>query len=85
MASLVAKESACKAGDPGSIPESGRSPGEGNGNLLQYPWLENSMNRGAWWVIVHSPWGSQRVGHDRVTDTLVHSIPFTCSLPRNNF
>ena len=65
--------------------ESGRSPGEGNGNPLQYPWLENPTNRGAWWATVHSPWGSQRVGHDRVTDTLVHSIPFTCSLPRNNF
>ena len=47
------KESACSAGDPGSIPESGRSPGEGNGNLLQYPFLENSMARGAWWASVH--------------------------------
>ena len=41
------KVSACNAGDPGSIPGSGRSPGEGNGNLLQYPCLENSMDGGA--------------------------------------
>ena len=48
------KVSACHAGDPGSIssgPE--RSPGEGNGNLLQYSCLGNPMNRGAWWAIVH--------------------------------
>ena len=47
------KESACSAGDPGSIPGSGRSPGEGNGNPLQYPYLENPMDRGAWWATVH--------------------------------
>ena len=41
------KETACSAGDPGSIPGSGRSPGEGNGNPLQYPCLENSMEEGA--------------------------------------
>ena len=41
------KESACNAGDPGWIPGSGRSPGEGNGNSLQYSCLENSMDRGA--------------------------------------
>ena len=50
---LSDKESACNAGDPGSIPESGRSPGEGNGNPLQYSFLENSMERGAWWATVH--------------------------------
>ena len=42
------KVSAHKAGDPGSIPGSGRSPGEGNGNPLQYFCLENSMDGGAW-------------------------------------
>ena len=42
------KESACNAGDPGSIPGSGRSPGEGNGNPFQYSCLESSMDRGAW-------------------------------------
>ena len=41
------KASACNAGDPGSIPESGRSPGEGNGNPLQHSCLENPMDRGA--------------------------------------
>ena len=47
------KQSACNAGDPGLVRGSGRSPGEGNGNLLQYSCLENSMDRGAWWAIVH--------------------------------
>ena len=47
------KASAWNAGDLGSIPGSGRSPGEGNGNLLQYSCLENSMDRGAWRAIVH--------------------------------
>ena len=46
------KVSACNA-DPGSFPGSGRSPGEGNGYLLQYSCLENSINRGAWWATVH--------------------------------
>ena len=47
------KESACKAGDPGSVPGLGRSPEEGNGYPLQYFYLENSMDRGAWWATVH--------------------------------
>ena len=42
------KESACSAGDTGSIPGSGRSPGEGNGNPLQDYCLENPVDRGAW-------------------------------------
>ena len=42
------KVSACSAGDPGSIPGSERSPGEGNGNPLQYSCLENPMDGGAW-------------------------------------
>ena len=46
-------ESACNAGDPGSIPGSGRSPGEGDDYPLQYSHLENYMDRGAWWAIVH--------------------------------
>ena len=46
------KESACNAGDLGSIPGSERSPGEGNGNPLQYSCLENSMGTGAWWATV---------------------------------
>ena len=49
----VSKESACNAGDPGSISGLGRSPGEGNGNPVQYSCLENSIDRGAWWATVH--------------------------------
>ena len=47
------KESACNAGDPGSIPGLGRSPGEGNGYPLQYSCLENPMVRGVWRALVH--------------------------------
>ena len=46
------KVSACNAGDLGSIPGSGRSPGEGNGNPLQYSCLENPMDGEAWWATV---------------------------------
>ena len=55
------KESASNVGDLDSIPGLGRSPGEGNGNPLQYSYLENPMDRGAWWAPV--PWG-HRVEHD---------------------
>ena len=54
--SLVAqtvKNSTCNAGVLGLIPGLSRSPGEGNGNPLQYACLENPMDRGAWWAIVH--------------------------------
>ena len=47
------KASARNAGGPGLIPGSGRSPREGNGNTLQHPGLENSMDGGAWWATVH--------------------------------
>ena len=59
--SSVSQESACHAGDPGSIPKLGRSSGEGNGNLLQYSCLENPMDSGAWQATVH---GVARVGHN---------------------
>ena len=49
----VGKESACSAGDLGSIPGLGRFPGEGNDNPLQYPCLENLTDRGACWTAVH--------------------------------
>ena len=58
---LSGKESACNAGHLGSIPGSGRFPGEGNSNPLQYSYLGNPMDRGAWWATVH---GITRVGHD---------------------
>ena len=44
------KESTCNAGDPGPIPGSGTSPGEGNGNALQYSCLKSPMDTGAWWA-----------------------------------
>ena len=47
---LEGKASAYNVGDPGSIPRSGSSPGEGNGNPLQYSCMENPMDRGAWWA-----------------------------------
>ena len=55
------KVTACNAGDLGSIPGLGRSPGEGNGNPLQFSCLYNSMDRGAWWATVH---GVSRVGYN---------------------
>ena len=60
----VSKESARNAGHLGSIPGLGRSPGEGNGNPLQYPCLENSIDRGAWWARVN------RVTESDTTDEL---------------
>ena len=68
--SLAGKESSCNAGDPSSISELGRSPGEGNGYPLQYSGLENSMDRGAWEATAHarlqsmpgySPWGHKEL------------------------
>ena len=53
------KESACDVGDPVSTAGSGRPPGEGNDNPLQYPCLENPMDRGAWWATVHGVTRSQ--------------------------
>ena len=57
--SSVGKEPASSAGNPGSIPGLGRSPGEGNGNPLQYPCLENPTDRGAWRATVHGVAKSQ--------------------------
>ena len=54
----VSKESAYNTGDPGSIPRSGRSPGEGNGNPLKYSCQENFMDRGAWQA-TYSQWGRE--------------------------
>ena len=69
--SSVGKSSACNAGDLGSIPGSGRSPGEGNGNPLQYSYLGNPMDRGAWQATVH--------GIARVRYNLVTKPPPSCS------
>ena len=54
------KESACEARDSGSIPRLGRFPGGGNGNPLQDSFLENPMDRGAWWATVHRVTQSQQ-------------------------
>ena len=60
------KDSACNAGDPGSIPESRRSPEEGNGNPLQYSCLKSPMDREAWQATV--PWGCKE------SDTTEHAL-----------
>ena len=67
LASLVA-QTVSGSEDLGSVPVSGRSPGEGNGNSFQYSCLENSMDRGAWWVTVHG-------GHKELdmTEWLTHA------------
>ena len=62
--SWVGKESACSAGDQGSIPELGWSPGKGNGNPVQFSCLGNPMDRGAWQAAVPRV---TRVGHDLAT------------------
>ena len=62
-------------GDPGSILESGRSPGEGNGNPLQYPCLENPMDTGAWWATVHEVTNSQTRVKDFHFQTLAKKRP----------
>ena len=68
LGSSNGKESARSVGALGSIPGSGRSPGQGNGNPLQYSCLENSMDRGVWWAIVHGVAKSQ-VMTERLTNT----------------
>ena len=60
----MVEESACDAGDVGSIPVLGRSPGEGNDNLLQCSCLENPMDREAWQATIH---GVTRVRHNLAT------------------
>ena len=68
------KESACSAGDLGLIPGSGRSPGEGNGNPLQYSCLENPHGQRS--LAGHSP-RSRRVGHDWATNTFTFQASWT--------
>ena len=64
-----AKASACNAGDPASIPGSGRSSGEENGYPFQYSRLENSIDRGAWQATVHRVTKSQTGLRDQCTHT----------------
>ena len=73
------QETPCNAGDLSSIIGLGRSPGERNGNPLQYSCLENPMDRGAWWATVH---GVTRVGHDLATKAPISFLNINNSLIR---
>ena len=64
VASSVVKNPPVNVGDVASKPGSGRSPGKGNGNQLQYSWVESPMDREVWWATVQ---GFTRVGHNSVT------------------
>ena len=75
------KASACNAGDLGSIPGSGRSPGEINGNPLQYSCLENPMDGGAWWTTVHGVIKSWT----RLSDFTLMAIHFCSNKPLKSF
>ena len=71
----MVKNPLADAGQVGSIPGLGRSPGEGNGTPLQYPCLENSMDRGAWRS--HSPWGRKELDTTERTRMVVFSNKFS--------
>ena len=79
---MAPKASACSVGDLGSIPGLGRSPGEGNGNPLQYSCLENPMDGGAWWATVHGVAKSQTRLRD-FTFTYISNTGFSCIFNRN--
>ena len=68
------KASAYNAGDPGLIPGSGRSPGEGNGNPLQYSCLENPMDGGAWLATVHAVAKSRTQLSDFTITITIHTV-----------
>ena len=70
------KVSAYNAGDLGSIPGSGRSPGEGNGNPLQYSYLEHPMDGGAW--LDYSPWGHKESDMTERLHSLTHTAFIEC-------
>ena len=67
------KESACNAGDPGSIPGLGRSPGGRTGHPPQYAYLENPTDRGAWWATVHGVAGVRQDQAAKTIDQIHHS------------
>ena len=78
-----AKESACNVGDPGSVPGSGRSSGEGNGYPLQYSCMENPVDRGAWWATVHGVTESDMTKQLTHTRTHTHTHTHTRMLRMN--
>ena len=75
-------KNACNAGDPRSIPESGRTPEEGNGYPLQYSCLEKPMDRGAWWA---KSMGPQRVRHNWATFLPPPPMPYWSLIPLPEF
>ena len=79
--SPVGKESSCNAVDPCSIPGSGRPPGGGHGKPLQYSYLENSMDRGAWWAIVHGITKSWTWLSEIIHESIQNSRIWFCFVP----
>ena len=78
------KESACNVGDLDSVPGTGRSPGEGNGNPLQCSCPENPMDRGDWWATVHGVAKRQTCLSDRThTHTRTHITESRYSTPES--
>ena len=73
------KESACNAEDQGLIPGSGRSPGGGNGNPLQYSCLGNSMDKGVWWATVHGVTTTSRNNGRKLNKIVVIFCVTQCS------
>ena len=72
-------ESTCQAGDTGSIPELGRPHGEGNGNPLQYSYLENPMDRGAWQATVHGVSKSRTMTKLQASLSPLYNLYHICS------
>ena len=81
--SSAGKEPTCSAGDPGSIPGLGRSPGGGYGDPLQYSCLENPMDRKTWWATAHGVIKSRTGLSD--FHFLLYSSPYTCHHPCHLF
>ena len=76
-------ESACQAGDLGSIPESGRTPGEGNGNPLQYPCLDNPRDRGAWRATIHGVSRESDMTYQLNTNNMYGEVSLVAQMVKN--